>query len=97
MANPASLIGSAAMLLAGLRRTLERAGGGAAAALMEAALDRVIAVLGYRTRDLGGELGIRAFTAKVMTPLTVLGLSLFRPDLFAITFRRARNLLKLIF
>ncbi|WP_158744071.1 isocitrate/isopropylmalate dehydrogenase family protein [Acidisphaera sp. L21] len=69
LANPASLIGSAAMLLAwlGERRsdpTLERA-----AALIEAALDRVIAVPEHRTRDLGGKLGTKAFTAKVIEAL----------------------------
>jgi isocitrate/isopropylmalate dehydrogenase len=69
LANPASLIGSAAMLLAwlGERRgepALERA-----ALLIETALDRVIAVPGHRTRDLGGELGTGAFTAKVIEAL----------------------------
>ena len=39
---------------------------GRAAGLIEAALDRVIAVPAHRTRDLGGELGTRAFTAKVI-------------------------------
>jgi isocitrate/isopropylmalate dehydrogenase len=69
LANPASLIGSAAMLLAWLG---ERRGEKAleeAAALIEAALDRVIAVPEHRTRDLGGQLGTRAFTAKVKDAL----------------------------
>src|SRR5688572_14391829 len=64
-ANPASLIGSAAMLLAwlGERRgddRLLRAG-----AAVDAALDRVLAEPGTRTRDLGGPLGTAAFAAAV--------------------------------
>ncbi len=69
LANPASLIGSAAMLLAWLG---ERRGGHAllrGAALIEAALDKVIAVPEQRTRDLGGTLGTQAFTAKVIEAL----------------------------
>ena len=65
LANPSSLIGSAAMLLAWMG---ERRGEPAllrAAALIEAALDRVIAVPAQRTRDLGGPLGTAAFTALV--------------------------------
>ncbi|MGI4946016.1 MAG: isocitrate/isopropylmalate dehydrogenase family protein [Janthinobacterium lividum] len=69
LANPASLIGSAAMLLAwmGERRGDDRLG--RAAALIEAALDRVIATPEGRTRDLGGPLGTRAFTAGVIEAL----------------------------
>ena len=69
VANPASLIGSAAMLLAWLG---ERRGEGAllrAAGLIEAALDRVVAVPGHRTRDLGGPLGTRAFAGRVVGAL----------------------------
>ncbi len=64
-ANPSSLIGSAAMLLAWLgdRRKDERLP--RAAAVIEKALDEVIAVPQWRTRDLGGPLGTRAFAAKV--------------------------------
>jgi 3-isopropylmalate dehydrogenase len=64
-ANPSSLIGSAAMLLAWLgdRRKDERLP--RAAAVIEKALDEVIAVPQWRTRDLGGPLGTRAFGAKV--------------------------------
>jgi isocitrate/isopropylmalate dehydrogenase len=64
-ANPASLIGSAAMLLAwlGERRKDERLG--RAAAAIEAALDRAIAVPEWRTRDLGGPLGTKAFGERV--------------------------------
>jgi isocitrate/isopropylmalate dehydrogenase len=69
LANPASLIGSAAMLLAWLG---ERRGDDAlqrAAEKIEAALDRVLAVPSHRTRDLGGELGTRDFTAKIIEAL----------------------------
>ena len=69
VANPASLIGSAAMLLAWLG---ERQGESAllrAAGLIEAALDRVVAVPEHRTRDLGGPLGTRAFAARVVEAL----------------------------
>ena len=61
LANPASLIGSAAMLLAWLgdRRKDERLM--RAAAAIESALDRVIADPQTRTRDLGGSLGTDAF------------------------------------
>jgi isocitrate/isopropylmalate dehydrogenase len=65
IANPSSLIGSAAMLLAwlGERRAdkkLEQA-----ALAIEAALDRVIAKKEWRTFDLGGPLGTDAFGARV--------------------------------
>ena len=65
IANPASLIGSAAMLLAwlGERRgddTLVRAG-----AAIEAALDRVIATADGRTPDMGGKLGTDVFGKRV--------------------------------
>jgi 3-isopropylmalate dehydrogenase len=69
LANPSSLIGSAAMLLAWMG---ERRGETAllrAAVLIEAALDRVIAVPEQRTRDLGGTLGTAAFTALVIGAL----------------------------
>jgi isocitrate/isopropylmalate dehydrogenase len=64
-ANPASLIGSAAMLLAwlGERRSEERLT--RAAAAIEDALDRAIASPQWRTRDLGGPLGTAAFGARV--------------------------------
>jgi 3-isopropylmalate dehydrogenase len=61
IANPSSLIGSAAMLLAWLG---ERRGSNAlrrAAQAIEQALDRMIADPDSRTRDLGGPLGTRAF------------------------------------
>src|SRR5215813_10564409 len=64
-ANPASLIGSAAMLLdwLGERRNNERFT--RAAATIEDALDRAIASPQWRTRDLGGPLGTKAFGARV--------------------------------
>ena len=40
-----------------------------AAGLIEAALDRVVAVPEHRTRDLGGPLGTRAFAGRVMGAL----------------------------
>ncbi len=64
-ANPASLIGSAAMLLAwlGERRGEDRLR--LAADAIEAALDRAIATPKWRTRDLGGPLGTAAFGERV--------------------------------
>jgi isocitrate/isopropylmalate dehydrogenase len=64
-ANPASLIGSAAMLLAwlGERRADERFT--RAAAAIEDALDRAIATPQWRTPDLGGPLGTKAFGLRV--------------------------------
>jgi 3-isopropylmalate dehydrogenase len=64
-ANPSSLIGSAAMLLAWLGERhadgrLVRAGG-----RIERALDAVLADPHRRTRDLGGPLGTHAFTRQV--------------------------------
>jgi len=65
VANPASLIGSTAMLLAWLgerrgNKLLTRA-----AVAVEAALDRVIADPEMRTRDLGGSLATDAFAEEV--------------------------------
>ncbi len=64
-ANPASLIGSAAMLLAWLGERRSDARLTRAAAIIEGALDRAIAVPQWRTRDLGGPLGTKAFGARV--------------------------------
>jgi 3-isopropylmalate dehydrogenase len=69
IANPSSLIGSAAMLLAwlGERRgddRLARAG-----QAIESALDRVIAKKEWRTPDLGGPLGTDAFGQRVAQAL----------------------------
>jgi 3-isopropylmalate dehydrogenase len=65
IANPSSLIGSTAMLLAwlGERRGDERLA--KAARAIEAALDRVLAQADGRTRDLGGSLDTDAFAARV--------------------------------
>jgi isocitrate/isopropylmalate dehydrogenase len=64
-ANPASLIGSAAMLLAwlGERRNDDRLT--RAAATIEDALERAIASPQWRTVDLGGPLGTKAFGERV--------------------------------
>ena len=64
-ANPASLIGSAAMLLAWLGERRKMAKLGQAADAIERALDAAIEDPQSRTRDLGGPLGTRAFGAKV--------------------------------
>jgi isocitrate/isopropylmalate dehydrogenase len=65
IANPASLIGSAAMLLAWLGERRGDAKLARAARAIEAALDRVIADPASRTPDLGGSLGTDAFGNKV--------------------------------
>jgi isocitrate/isopropylmalate dehydrogenase len=64
-ANPASLIGSAAMLLGwlGERRGDERLA--RAASGIDDALERAIANPQWRTHDLGGPLGTKAFGARV--------------------------------
>jgi 3-isopropylmalate dehydrogenase len=69
VANPTSLIGSAAMLLAWLgdRRQDNRLQ--AAAAAIESALDRAIADPQGRTRDVGGSLGTKAFGERVAAML----------------------------
>jgi isocitrate/isopropylmalate dehydrogenase len=65
VANPSSLIGSAAMLLAWLgdRRKDDKLR--CAAAAIESALDRVIASRDGRTADMGGQLGTDAFGKRV--------------------------------
>jgi 3-isopropylmalate dehydrogenase len=70
IANPSSLIGSAAMLLAwlGERRYDDRLL--RAATAIEGALDRVIASPDGRTPDMGGKLGTDAFAAKVAEAVT---------------------------
>ena len=65
IANPSSLIGSAAMLLAWLGERRAEPKLAEAAALIEAALDRTIENPAHRTRDLGGPLGTAAFTGRV--------------------------------
>jgi isocitrate/isopropylmalate dehydrogenase len=66
IANPTALIGSAAMLFAwlGQRRSDDRLT--RAAAVIQACLERVIAEPAHRTGDLGGRLGTRAFTRKLI-------------------------------
>jgi 3-isopropylmalate dehydrogenase len=64
-ANPASLIGSAAMLLAHLAERRHDPRLAAAARLIDEALDRALANPETRTRDLGGPLGTRAFAGAV--------------------------------
>jgi isocitrate/isopropylmalate dehydrogenase len=70
-ANPSSLIGSAAMLLAwlGERRADDRFA--RAANAIEDALERTIADPACRTRDLGGPLGTKAFGECVAATLRV--------------------------
>ncbi|HLH98298.1 MAG TPA: isocitrate/isopropylmalate family dehydrogenase [Xanthobacteraceae bacterium] len=70
-ANPASLIGSAAMLLEwlGERRGEDRLR--KAAAAIDAALDLAIADPATRTRDLGGRLGTKAFAECVASRIAV--------------------------
>jgi isocitrate/isopropylmalate dehydrogenase len=65
IANPASLIGSAAMLLAWLGERRGDAKLVQAGQAIEAALDRVIAQPDGRTPDMGGKLGTDAFGARV--------------------------------
>jgi 3-isopropylmalate dehydrogenase len=64
-ANPSSLIGSAAMLLAWLGERRNDAGLAKAADLIERALDATIAKKEWRTADLGGPLGTTAFGERV--------------------------------
>ena len=70
VANPSSLIGSAAMLLAwlGERRGDDRLV--KAAQVIESALDKVIADPATRTADMGGTLGTDAFAGKVANAVT---------------------------
>jgi 3-isopropylmalate dehydrogenase len=68
-ANPSSLIGSAAMLLAWLGERRGDARLLKAAEGIEHALDAVIAVPAWRTGDLGGPLGTNAFGDKVADQL----------------------------
>ncbi|HWC94779.1 MAG TPA: isocitrate/isopropylmalate family dehydrogenase, partial [Pseudolabrys sp.] len=65
VANPTSLIGSAAMLLAWLGERRRDANLTRAAQAIEAALDAAIADPATRTPDLGGTLGTDAFGKKV--------------------------------
>jgi isocitrate/isopropylmalate dehydrogenase len=71
VANPASLIGSAAMLLAWLGERRKDDKLVRAAAAIEGALDRVIGDPKTRTPDMGGTLGTDAFGAKVAQAVQV--------------------------
>ncbi len=65
LANPSSLIGSAAMLLQWLGERHKRDDLVLAAAAIEAALDAAISDAATRTRDMGGVLGTKAFGAQI--------------------------------
>ncbi len=66
VANPASLIGSAGMLLAWMGRREGNVALGQAADAVDRALEAVLSDSGRRTRDLGGPLGTRAFADAVV-------------------------------
>jgi 3-isopropylmalate dehydrogenase len=68
-ANPASLIGSVAMLLAWLGERRHDEALSRAAVAIEAALEQTIATPAWRTADLGGPLGTKAFGERVATML----------------------------
>jgi isocitrate dehydrogenase (NAD+) len=70
IANPSSLIGSAAMLLAWLGERRGDKKPGQAAQAIEVALDRVIAKPDGRTADMGGKLSTGAFGARVAEAVT---------------------------
>jgi 3-isopropylmalate dehydrogenase len=65
LANPCSLLLSAAMLLDWLHDHRGNAAAGAAAASINAAIDTALADPATRSRDLGGPLGTRAFAARI--------------------------------
>jgi isocitrate/isopropylmalate dehydrogenase len=69
LANPASLIESAAMLLAWLEERGRGANFALAARRIMQALDATLAMAEERTADLGGPLGTKAFTARVVARL----------------------------
>jgi 3-isopropylmalate dehydrogenase len=64
-ANPSSLIGSAAMLLAWLGERRSDARLGRASELVDGALEQAISTPEWRTADLGGPLGTAAFGRRV--------------------------------
>jgi isocitrate dehydrogenase (NAD+) len=70
-ANPASLIGSAAMLLAWLGDRRKDNKLHVAAAAIEDALERTLSDPQTRTRDIGGPLGTKAFGERVAAMLSV--------------------------
>jgi 3-isopropylmalate dehydrogenase len=69
LANPASLIESAAMLLAWLEERGRGEKFAAAGRRIMQAVDAAIAAPQHRTRDLGGPLGTQAFAAQVIAGL----------------------------
>src|SRR5437868_382121 len=69
IANPSSLIGSAGMLLAWLGERRDDARLAQAAVQIERALDSAIANPAWRTADLGGPLGTRAFGERIVAVL----------------------------
>ncbi len=69
LANPASLIGSAAMLLAWLGERRQAPALLRAGEAIERAVDLTIKAPELRTRDLGGPLGTRAFASCVAANL----------------------------
>ena len=71
-ANPVSLIGSAAMLLAWLGERRGAANLTKAASLIERALETTIENPQWRTADPGGPLGTKAFGEQVATVVTEL-------------------------
>ena len=73
LANPSSLIESAAMLLSWLEERGAGANFAAAGQAIVRAVDATIAVPAQRTRDLGGPLGTKAFTARVVAALKEAG------------------------
>jgi 3-isopropylmalate dehydrogenase len=77
-ANPASLMGSAAMLLDWLSRRRGDPALSAAAAAIGDAIDGAVADKATRTGDLGGTLGTRAFTEVVVDHIQRLAIA--RPD-----------------
>jgi len=66
VANPSSLIGSAAMLLVWLSARVGRVDFARAGEAIERALDKTISDAASRTRDLGGVAGTKAFTAALI-------------------------------
>lgn len=72
IANPASLIGSAAMLMHWLAERRAEPAFRSAAALMHRALEATCSAPETRTRDLGGTLGTDAFAAAVVRNLAAL-------------------------
>jgi isocitrate/isopropylmalate dehydrogenase len=69
IANPTSLILSAAMLLEWRARRTGDEALGAAAADIERAVERVLGDPATRTRDIGGTLGTKEFSAHILTRL----------------------------